>query len=355
MSTMLKEKKIITIKEIAELAGVAKSTVSEVINNNPKSRVSATTFAKVKHIIDKYNYVPQVSARALSTRKTFQIGYLVSTQVTLGLSNAYFATIQSGVNEACKKRGYQTVVSTYDLTDIKNFVIPDKLRQRSVDALVLAGVVSEQALEEIKALRIPFIVIGGEYSKDILCLKSDMQSTYHKIVEYLIELGHRHFCYGASLEVSSRTFKRAMPYFYNKKKLELNFTYESFNGDNEFINGAELAKSWLNTPVDKRFTAFLSNDQVCCGFLSELITNGIKCPEEISIVSCSDTHSCEWNSIPITAATSLLVEHGNMATNLLIDLLEGKKKTNAVREILKAEYRPHDLIIRKTTGKAPKH
>ena len=60
--------KRMTISDIARLAGVAPSTVSEVVNNDPKSRVSRKTFDKVRKVIDKYNYVPSPQARALITK-----------------------------------------------------------------------------------------------------------------------------------------------------------------------------------------------------------------------------------------------------------------------------------------------
>jgi LacI family transcriptional regulator, galactose operon repressor len=351
---LMERNRVFTIKEIAAFAGVAKSTVSEVINDNPKSRVSAKTFTKVKRIIDKYNYVPQISARTLATRRTFQIGFLVSTKATLGLSNAYFATIQSGVSDACKERGYQMVVSTYDLSDIKNFVMPKKLSQRSVDALIVAGSVSQEVLNELQSLPIPFIVIGGEYSEDILCLRSDTPLTYFKMVDHLIKHGHRFICCGSSDKISHSDLEKGISRIPEITAEELRISYKLFHGGNEYINGVKLAEDWLHTPTAQRFTAFLANEQVCCGFLAELVSNGIKCPDEISIMSCSDTYLCAWNSIPISAASSPLAEFGILATDLLIDLLGGKKDICAVKAALQKVYRPYDLIIRKTTGPAPK-
>ncbi len=351
---LMESNRVFTIKEIAAFAGVAKSTVSEVVNNNPKSRVSAKTFRKVKSIIDKYNYVPQISARTLATRRTFQIGFLVSTKATLGLSNAYFSTIESGASDACKERDYQMVVSTYDLSDIKNFVMPKKLSQRSVDALIIAGSVSQEVLNELQSLPIPFIVIGGEYSEDILCLRSNIQLTYFNIVDYLMKHGHRSICCGSSDKVSHHDLEKGMSHVPKITAKELRISYNLFHGGNEYINGVKLAEDWLCTPTAQRFTAFLSNGQTCCGFLAKLVNKGIKCPEEISIISCSDTYLCEWNSIPISAAASPLAEFGILAATSLIDLLEGKKDICTVKEALQKMYRPYDLIIRKTTGPAPK-
>ena len=347
----LQPRKALTIKEIAQLAGVAKSTVSEVINNNSKSRVSVKTFEKVKKIIDKYNYTPQVSARALSTRRTYQIGYLVSAKVTLGLANAYFATIQAGVSEACKKYGYQMLVSTYDLSSIKNFVMPEKLRQRSVDAIVIAGLVNDEVLEQLKSLNIPYIIIGGEYDDDVLCLRSDMGSTLMEMLKYLAGLGHRSVCYASSVKLASDKFDQAIeskPANIVKAK-----NVPQQTGIDDFDIGVKHAQWWLRASKTERYTVFISNDQICVGFLSELIKNNVKCPDEISIMACSDTTLCKWNALPISAADSFLEEHGFMATELLIELLDNKKKISEVKKALLEEYKSHKLIIRSTSGKAP--
>ena len=351
MSTILKKRKQITIKEIAELAGVAKSTVSEVINNNRKSRVSAKTFTKVKRVIDKYNYVPQISAKALSSHRTYQIGYLVSSKVTLGLANAYFATIEAGVNKACQKYGYQMLVSTYDLSTIKNFVMPQKLMQRSVDALVIAGLVSEEVLVQLKSLNIPYIIAGGEYDEDVLCLRADMRSTYLKMLKYFADLGHDLIGFGSSNPVSTKSFVEA---FKNRSDKRLRAIFAKEAGVDEFETGVKHAQDWLKADKSEKYTVLMANDQICIGFLSELMKNNVKCPDEISIMACSDTTSCKWNSLPVSAAESLLEEHGFMACELLVQLLEKKKSINDVRAALHEEYQPHELIIRSTTGKAPK-
>lgn len=352
MSTILKDKKKkkITIKEIAELAGVAKSTVSEVINNNRKSRVSAKTFAKVKCIIDKYNYVPQISAKALSSHRTYQIGYLVSSKVTLGLANAYFSTIEAGVNKACQEYGYQMLVSTYDLSTIKNFVMPQKLMQRSVDALVIAGLVSEEVMIQLKSLNIPYIIAGGEYDEDVLCLRADMRSTYLKMLKYFADLGHELIGFGSSNQIATKSFVQA---FKNRQDKKLKAIFATQAEANEFETGVKHAQNWLKADKSEKYTVFMANDQICIGFLSELLKNNVKCPDEISIMACSDTTSCKWNSLPVSAAESLLEEHGFMACELLVELLENKKSISEVKATLLKEHRPHELIIRATTGKAP--
>ena len=343
------KKQRLTIKDIALLAGVSKTAVSGVLNN--KSRVGPEKEKKILDVIRKHNYVPQVSARALSNRRTYQIGYLVSSKVTLGLANAYFATIEAGVNKACQDHGYQMVVSTYDLSTIKNFVMPKKLMQRSVDALVIAGNVNDSVLTKLKTLQIPYIIIGGEYSEaDVLYLNSDMGKTYLKMIEYFAGLGHKLVCFEDSNPFATRNFVQASK---NYTVEGIKTIFKKFDAENDFKLGVKHAQYWIRQDKNERYTAFIANDQICAGFLSELIKNDIKCPDEISIMASSDTALCEWSPYPISSSVSPLEEQGNIAATLLVEFLEKKKNLKEVKEALQREYKHYELIIRSTTGKAP--
>ncbi len=351
---MLEKEKNLTINDIAAMAGVAKSTVSEVINNNQKLRVSQKTFEKVRQIIEKYNYIPQDSARALSTKRTYQIGFLVSSRVTLGLSNSYFSTIESGVSKACKEHGYQMVVSTYDLSTIKDFVMPEKLRRRSVDGIVIAGAIDQAVLKLIKLLNIPYIVFGWSDDDNVLSLKYDIVSTYVRIMEYLYGLNHRRICISYYYDTSKEDYLVAL------KKFNDSLTVKDFSllclpavGDDEFENGRDFATEWLTLPAGERFTAFCGNDQSCCGFLAAINRASVKCPGEISIISGCNSALCQWNSQPVTAVNQKSYESGYIAADSLISLLDNKKSLAEVKEILRRQCKPLELIIRDTTGQAP--
>lgn len=352
----LKTKRRLTIKDIAELAGVSKTAVSGILNQKP--RVCKSKQQKVLDIIKKYDYVPQIFARTLSTRRTYQIGYLVSSKVTLGLANSYFATIQSGVNETCKKRGYHTLTSTYDLSSIKNFIMPQKIRQRCVDGLIIAGTVDAEVIEQLNETNIPYIIIGREdYPKasNTRVLNFDFESTYVNIINHHYKLGHRRFCLAYVHNILSRRFASAAKIINNQHIDEqISVVYKYLKDGDMFIEGKKLASVWMEESRETRFTTFIGNDQTSCGFLSEIINSKkLSCPEDISIFSPPDTPLCQWNSIPISTLDMPLFEDGVIATDLIIDFLEKKKTEHELEDALLAEYRPYDLIIRDTTGKVP--
>ena len=352
--TEIVEKKL-TIRDIAQIAGVAKTTVSEVVNNR-RSKVSDKTFEKVRRVIERYDFTPSGAGRTLSSRRTYQIGFLVSTRATLGLCNDYFSAILSGVNAVCQKSGYLTAVSTYDLNNVANFVVPDKLRQRSVDALVIAGTTMPETIQKIKKLGIPFIVVGGIYEDpEVLCISADMVATYERVVQYLADLDHRRLAFGSMFSYSREQFSQAVVNVSARTGINLAIDNGNLTIDNEFGNGIELALKWLQSPADARFSALVSNEQICCGFLQTILNAGARCPEEVSIIASSgDSVLTKWNAIPISTIASQPASHGMTAATLLIELLENRRTFGEICNQIRELYKPFELIIRKTTGKCRK-
>ena len=341
-----------TIAEIARLAGVTKSTVSGVLNNNPKARIGKATAAKIREIISQYNYVPSPFARGLSSQVTGQIGFLISSSATLGLSNSYFSQILAGVEQACSERDYRCVVSRYDLSTVKQFVIPDKLRQPCVDALIVAGMLYESS-ELLTTLGIPIGIVGTSPSGSFYQINRDTRSTFEAVLRQLAALGHR------------RVF---FPYFTPGERNELADAAESCNRalsspilpmfweyhdqENEFDRGVKLCDHLFHDAQARQCTAILANDQICLGFLRRMNELGRKSPEDISVISTSDTPLCEWNSQPVTACHTTSFEHGYFLCGGLIDLLEGNFTPEQLREALLAQHLAQLLVMRSTLGKA---
>ncbi len=342
--------KRLTISDIARLAGVAPSTVSEVVNNDPKSRVSRKTFEKVRQVIDAYNYVPSPQARALITRKTRQLGFLVSSTAMLGLANSYFSSILAGIELACAERDYRCMVSRYDLSSVHEFVMPAKLRQRSVDALLIAGRI-EAPLDD---LGIPVAVIGVVKSAACPQISSDMVTSLIEVYRYLAELGHR---------------RLVLPYYSDSERQEREGALNKFNREStttlaailtddyrdsgDFFRGCELADLVHSDRKFEGCTALVANNQICCGFMQRFAALGHRFPEDFSVIADSDSQNCQWNTIPITACESNTFEHGYAAANLMIDSLEELKSKEEVKAKLQELYRPNPLIVRASSGRVP--
>ena len=345
--------KRMTIGDIARLAGVARSTVSEVVNNDPKSRVSRKPFEKVRRIIDEYDYVPSPQARALTTRKTRQLGFLVSATATLGLANSYFSLILAGIEKACTERDYRCLVSRYDLSQVENFVTPPELRQRSIDGLIIAGILGDSSAQ-LKSLGIPIGVVGVGNDDAFFQIDRDIVGTYGEAFRYLAKEGHRCILLPYLGDVELQELRGAVEACNAELKEPLIPVFISgLNEENEFDHGTRLAELVLSDPRYQECTALLANDQICCGFMCRMHRSGKRFPDDFSVVSHNDSPACQWNTIPITSCGAAPVQHGYIMASRIIDLLEEKKSPGEVRGELRKWHIPLPLTVRESSGKAP--
>ena len=344
---MWKEKTSMTINDIAKLAGVSKSTVSCVLNGGAK--VGESTRARVLRLIEQYDFEPRSSARSLATRKNYQMGFIISSRATLGIGNSYFSQILDVAQGIFQKNGYHTIVATYNLDTMDELIIPGNLQRNCFDGILIAGQTSSAALKKLRKYGIPFIVIAGEeYSDDVLCLRHNTLDSYVKVLKYLSSLGHSRICFGDYYTETHNVFMRSVNKFKRSHDAHVEVQHELFDGENEFLDGAACAERWVSLNPEYRYSAFIGSCQACCGFYSVLIEHDVKCPEEISLLSC-DSHLARWNSLPLTAFSSQLDRYGKLASNLLIDLVEKRKTFEDVKSILDAEYIPSEIIVRKST------
>ena len=359
MAIQLKSR--VTIQDLAKIAGVAKSTVSDVLSERKSgTRVSQKTREKILGIAEKFNYTPQASARALSTGKTYNIGFLLSSKVTLGLANAYFSTIMAGVQQACIEQDYNCTVSSYDLSTIDNFVMPNKLRQRSVDGVVITGQVESKVIERFIEKQIPFVMVGDTTDfplQGILAVARDMVTNWFDILTYLTKLGHRHVMIPGLFGLRSRELLSKGIELFRKNNpsvdLKVDVPILEETEDNQFRVAFAAGEAWARRDARSRATAVVSNDQWCLGFLSAIQRSGLACPRDLSVLCPSDTSLCEWFNPAITAIDMELFEYGREASNLLIDLLEKRISLADAYRRTADSWKPGKLIIRESTGAVP--
>ncbi len=346
---MMEPAKRITINDIAALAGVSKATVSEVINNDPKRRVNPKTFERVRKIIEEHHYEPLPQARALSTSRTRQLGYLVSSSATLGLANSYYSLILAGIEAACAEFEYRCSVSRFDLTSVARFVMPSRLRQRNVDSLIIAGMLGSTG-STLRSLGIPITVIGHCEDPDVFQLDSDFIRSGGEIFRYLQHNGHR------KVLIPCSNPRRRTEWLAAREEaggvLEIVFT-PRFAGQDEFARGEKIGEMALFHPECAGCTALVANDQVCAGFMQTLLRHGRHIPRDYSVVAGSDTELTRWAQIPVTALQSRNFERGYLAARMMIRLVEKRCTVEDVASEYRKEFTPDLLLIRASSGTAP--
>jgi LacI family transcriptional regulator, galactose operon repressor len=348
-------KKNITLKELAEQVGISKTAVSGVLNGNPNIRVSSKKVDKIFKIVKEHNYKANSFARALSTQRSYQIGFLLSSKVTLGLGNSFFSATLATVQAACQHRGYICLPSVYDLTaEVKDFIMPPKLQQRTVEGIIVAGEVRDEVLNLIRETGMPSYWLtkmandSNDSLENIFCLPKSLDADGIKVIlEYLSDNGHSKIGFAGASKNSNITDKLSN----DIDNLKISNIPES--SDDNFKYGYNLAQKWLALSSSKRYTALVANDQICLGFLFLLNQTNLSAPKDISIISSCDSPFCEWIFPGLTAGYNNHLGNAHLGTNLIMDILDKNISNSEAKKTLLNHSFKSDLIIRGSSGRAP--
>ena len=327
-----------TIKDIAEMAGVSVPTVSKVINN--KSDVKKETRKKVKKIIDENNYIPSKTARGLVTQRTNTIGFMIP-----DISKNNFPELAQGIISRSRELGYSVMfVDTSSEEDL----VRDSIRlleSSHVDGII-ASFESRQLkeLEELKKKNFPVVQIykrWGESSIPTISL-NNIKAGYDA-VKYLIKAGHRAIGIITTGPESQSGFDRKLGYLKALEEFGIPVDYDlikvidsNYDQEQIFSSAADMLK------LKQRPTAiFASQDLIAAKVYNYLLSHDYSIPDDISIVGHDNSRISEFLFPLLTTIDTHKEEIGRQSVNLLIEQIKGK---NTPSEIVFES----DLILRES-------
>ncbi|MFI3685590.1 LacI family DNA-binding transcriptional regulator [Vagococcus fluvialis] len=215
--------KKITIKEIAKEAGVSIATVSNVINQKP-NRVSENTKRKIKEIMEKHNYAPNMNARSLVSSRSKMIGMLYySIKEEINFSDPFISELMTGIELEAKKQGNFIMFHGFNnMDDI------DMLQSNwKFDGFIVVGAFQSYISELIEKINEPIIFIDSYYPEkeireNIYFVNNDDRQLTFEAVNLMIEEGHKEIAFfgpSFSMEEDGVVPQRVLGY---KKALEKN-------------------------------------------------------------------------------------------------------------------------------------
>src|SRR6266487_6395915 len=176
----------LTIRQIADLAGVSIATVSRVLNG--RGDVSDETRTVVSRVIRENGYTANRSARGLSAGRTGLVGVLVPL-----VYPAYFSAILAGAAEALSERNLQIVLSPTGHQHDREVSVLDRLHGLTDGALIILPEESSDELERLIDQGYRFVVVDPLMPLDerIPSVSAAHTSGAHQAMRHLLELGHR--------------------------------------------------------------------------------------------------------------------------------------------------------------------
>lgn len=337
------------IYDVAKEAGVSRSTVSRVINN--AKSVKDDKRQRVLDAIERMNYTPNATARALAMNKTNTIGV-----VARELTETFNAEFISGIHDYADSEHYGVIFCMRTLNDKANINYIEFLNKK-VDGLIFIGeyTVTEDELKSLARSEIPVVAMEIKYPiEPITYITVNNHETSYDSIKYLHQLGHRKIVNFTADDITQEKNQRTSGYeeAIHELGLEYNETYEV---PYDIKDSHDIVKSIIPKILKKGVTAaFCYNNIIAVALAEGIVQAGLKIPEDFSIIGFDDIHYTNIAEVPFPRFTSNLQPQREMAKYAveklvnIIDRSKGSKLLNYDKEF------KCKLMIHHSTGEAPK-
>lgn len=305
----------ITLKEVAERAGVSRSAVSRAFTEG--ASVSAKTRKKVEKAARELGYSPNALASSLTTGRTKLIGLISN-----NFHNPLFLEVFDLFTRRLQEKGLRPL-----LVNLTNETNPENslrmLRQYSVDGVIVAS--STLSPEFAKAFRdsnIPVVHSFGRFasSPHVHVVGIDNVECGRMAARTLLERGYKHIAFLGGPEKATSTIDRRAGFLDVLTGVKGIKISESYASDYSFAAGREeMLKQLQATPAE---AYFCGDDVMSIGALSAAASAGLRVPEDIGIIGLNDMEMAKWESINLTTIRQPIKQIIDSSIELVMAALE---------------------------------
>jgi DNA-binding LacI/PurR family transcriptional regulator len=334
----------VTTFDIAREAGVSRTTVSHVLNNQPGVHLSPKTRARVLTTARKLGYVPNSAAQMLVTGRSRAIGLVLSRADLLAI-DGFIPIMIYGMNEVCRTRGYRLLIETMNQTPGENAYL-DLAKSKRVDSLIVVDPRRDDlTLKKVIRSKFPVLLAGtlGQHGENALATQEGQASC--QITRHLLSLGHRRVAHigHASLNYLS-VYRRFHGYRIALETAGVSFDqYLVAEGDFSFESGYRAMKQILASHAHPT-ALFAGNDTIAIGAMLALREAGLSIPRDFAVGGYDDLPIAAYASPPLTTVRTHAFEQGKLLAEAAIGLMDDAK-IGSQQDVVQLE-----LIIRESCG-----
>jgi len=335
-----------TMADVARLAGVSVSTVSNVVNN--KDIVSPELTAKVHHAIEATGFSPNRAARGLRLGCSETIG-MVFPDVT----NSLYAEIVRGVEDEAIKNGYELMFCNSNWqADLERRHL-DVLQAQGVDGILLVPC-NSYAAREVLVLNYPPIVFVDclPLGAKVNCVVTNNSEASYEAIRYLLCLGHRKIAVIAPGLTVTTLIDRMEGYRKAMQEAGVAMLSEYTLQCDPSVEGGRRSGHILFKLPEPPTAIFSLTNRITLGISQALRELRIPCPERVSLIGFDDPDWASVFSPTVTAIDQPAYQIGKSSVQLLLKSIRsaGSKAVNEAHQVLVKS----NLRIRESTGPVPK-
>jgi LacI family repressor for deo operon, udp, cdd, tsx, nupC, and nupG len=333
----------VTLRDVAELAGVSSRTVSNVVNGY--APVAEATRVRVQQAVDKLGYRPNVLARNLAAGRSGQIAVVVPY-----LDTPYFAELLQGIIRAARVQGYNVLIDQTDGdAEHEKLFLSRGSQHLLFDGVIFSplGLAQSDLTERDPSL--PLVVLGERVSDGgfdhvgIDDVAASLEATEHLLGlgrRRVAAIGDQPYRTGEAAQLRTRGYRLAHERAGLPVREELVVSTPRFNRSDGATAMAHLLDD-LEEPPD---AVFCYSDLVALGALHTLASRGLRVPEDIAVVGYDDIEDGRYSNPPVTTVSPDKKVIAETAVERLLKRI-GSSTPVPGREI----RAPHRLIPRAST------
>lgn len=328
----------VTIRDLAEAAGVSVTTVSQILNGKGE-RFSLDTRRRVHQLQEEMGYVPDFNARNLIMKSAQTIGVLVP-----NLGNPFFSMFIKGVQSASRQRQFIPLIFGANHDEKLESYYLQELIKRAVDGLIIASAsITGEAIDNIlKKNGIPYLLIDQNGGPSMDGVRIDDDRGGQLAAQHLLAFGHRRIAVvmpqnaTQNLRIRLAGFRQALA----QAQVTL--------ADADIILSpmTKLGGYQATAAVLKRHptAVFAINDETALGLMRGFHERGIRVPQDISVLGYDDIDLDEYVVPRLSSVHQPVVTMGEQATELLINRIHNRRQAAQVVAL------PVDFRQRESTG-----
>jgi LacI family transcriptional regulator len=333
------------LEDIARMAGVSRSTVSRVVNND--SRVSDAVRKRVLEIIAESNYHPNAAARSLAQGRTRIVGLLIPQEVESIFVDSWFARLIQGSLRACQRHDMSFMLM---MEQSNNAAAVDRVIRRTVQGHHLDGMVISSSfvddllIERLAEMQFPYVVIGRDTGTRANFVDVDNRSASRAAVLHLLSHGRTRPAMIAGPDMMVAANDRCQGFVDAVRASDLDPNLAPIRHADWSQQAAYHETLALLDQPDRPDAIFAASDSMAIGVIQAIRQRSLRVPDDISVIGFDDIERERTIQLGLSTVEQPIDQVAATAVDMLLEQHESRQQQPLQRML------PTRLIIRSSCG-----